>query len=263
MPFFSLARRIAGRFTLERRELQRLVQLPRGAAATTHLIAPSFDTLDGGSLAAQYRQIFQQNAFLFPAPTPRPRIIDCGANVGCFTTYFAQRFPEAIITAFEPDPLVFSVLQRNVARGCGTARVELVKAAVTGTAETTVSFYADHCDAGSTTMNLAGGATMQVAAVRLREYLKLPCDLLKIDIEGAEVEVLNDSEECLSQVSRIFVEFHSFASRPQRLDQVIAVLARAGFRLFVQAGKSPPKPFLSAEAFLGMDSQLDIWGVRS
>lgn len=237
--------------------------MPRGTAATTYLIAPSFDTLDGGSLAAQYRQIFQQNAFLFPASTPRPKIIDCGANVGCFTVYFAQLFPEARITAFEPDPQVFAVLQRNVARCCGSEQIELVQAAVTGTAETVLSFYADHCDAGRTTTSLAGGATMQVAAVRLRDYLKSPCDLLKIDIEGAEVEVLNDCGECLSQVARIFVEFHSFVGQEQRLDQVLGVLARAGFRLFLQAGKSPPRPFLGATEFLGMDSQLDIWGVRS
>ena len=260
---FSLARRIVGRFSPERRELRRLGRLPRGTAAATNLIKPSFDTLDGGSLAAQYRQIFQQNAFLFPAHTPGPRIIDCGANVGCFTVYFAQMFPEARITAFEPDPQVFAVLQRNVARCCGGTQIELIRAAVTGSSETSVAFYADHCDAGRTTTSLAGGATMQVAAVRLRDYLKSPCDLLKIDIEGAEIAVLIDCEECLSQVARIFVEFHSFVGEPQRLDQVLGVLARSGFRLFLQAGKSPARPFLGAEEFLGMDGQLDIWGVRS
>lgn len=261
---FGLLRRIAARLSSERRELDRLAALPRGTPATTRLIRPAFETLDGGSFAAQYREIFQHEAFVFHPLAPSPRILDCGANVGTFTVFCHQRFRDASITSFEPDPQVFACLARNVHRCCGaTDNITLVQAAVIGGEAPSVAFHADHCDAGRTTRHLAGGTTTQVRAVRLRDYLSEPCDLLKLDIEGAEVDVLNDCVERLKSVANIFVEFHSFLGHPQRLDELFAVLAEADFRLFVKGGRVLRKPFVDRDEFLGMDGQLDIWGVRT
>lgn len=262
MVIADLARRLASRLSRQNREMTRLRKLPRGTPTTTFLISPGIETLDGGSVANQFRQIFCQNAFLFEADNEQLRIIDCGANVGVFSLYFASRFPKASITAFEPDPEVFAVLERNVARCCSHPAIELVQAAVTGGPERFVGFCADHCDAGRIAVDPIGDASIRVKAVRLRDYLSEPCDLLKLDIEGAEVDVLNDCESCLGRVRRIFVEFHSFVRQPQRLDEAIGVLSRAGFRLFIQSGLCPQQPFVSVEEFLGMDSTLEIWGVR-
>lgn len=138
----------------------------------------------------------------------------------------------------------------------------MINAAVTGGDETTVTFHADHCDAGRINSPLSDSKQIRVAAVRLRDFLSEPCDLLKIDIEGAEVDVLNDCAGFLGNVAKVFVEFHSFVGQPQRLESVVQVLAGAGFRLFIKAGMAPVRPFLAQPDFLGMDSQLDIWGVR-
>jgi FkbM family methyltransferase len=262
MLIINLARRLKGRLSREQREIVRLKKLPRGTPATTLLISPKIETLDGASLAAQYCQIFQNNAFLFQPDSARPRIIDCGANVGVFTLYFARRFPEARITAFEPDPRVFDVLAKNVARCCARSHIVLEQAAVTDCTDPFVSFCPDHCDAGRIIESFQSEASIQVKAVRLRDYLSERCDLLKLDIEGAEVDVLNDCANCLGMVQRIFVEFHSFIRHPQRLDEMIGVLSRAGFRLFIHTGQAPRRPFLATEEFLGMDCQLDVWGVR-
>jgi FkbM family methyltransferase len=258
-----LIKRIANRFSPQRREIDRLLSMPRGTHATTDLIGPVFETLDGSSLASQYQQIIGEEAFLFRPDTPRPRILDCGANVGIFTVFCNRRFPEASITCFEPDPTVFAVLRRNVERCCATpTQVELVPAAVMGSDVATVTFYADHCDAGRTDVGMDGSEPMQVEAVRLRDRLDSTCDLLKLDIEGAEIDVLTDCADRLGNVANIFVEFHSFQGRPQRLDELIGVLTRAGFRLFLQASRMSKRPFIEREVFLGMDCQLDIWGVR-
>ena len=262
MLIVNLARRLATRLSRENREMTRLLKLPRGTPTTTWLIPPGIETLDGGSVANQFRQIFCQKAFSFEADNEQPRIIDCGANVGVFSLYFARRFPKASITAFEPDPKVFAILQRNVATCCINSSIELIQAAVTGGPECIVEFSPDHCDAGRITVEPVGEASIPVRAVRLRDYLSEPCDLLKLDIEGAEVDVLNDCDNCLGQVRRIFVEFHSFVQQPQRLSETIGVLSRAGFRLFIQSGLCPKQPFVSVQQFLGMDCQLEIWGVR-
>ena len=260
--FASLFSRVRSRLSWRQRELSRLARLPRGTATTTALIGPSFETLDGCSLAAQYRQIYMREAFAFQPSTPRPRILDCGANVGTFTVFMKQRIPESRIIAFEPDPVVFNVLERNVRRCCGIEGVTLVNAAVLNRTVDRVAFHADHCDAGRVTTAIESPTAIEVRAVRLRDELAAPCDLLKLDIEGAEVDVLLDCEDALKTVSRIFVEYHSFENQPQRLDQMLAVLSRSGFRVVIQSGFYSKQPFERIESFLGMDMAIDIWGLR-
>jgi len=43
-----------------------------------------------------------------------PIIVDCGANIGCASIWFSQRYPEAVIYAVEPEPRNFALLSRNV-----------------------------------------------------------------------------------------------------------------------------------------------------
>lgn len=258
----SLLARIGNRLSPARRELRRQRSSPRGIATRSWLIAPEFETVDGGSFAAQYEQIFGREEFLIPAGDPTPRIIDCGANVGTFTVFCARRFPGSRIVAFEPDPRVFAVLQRNVSRCCPASSIELVNAAVADRETGAIRFRADGCDAGRLTGDASSGATIEVRAVRLRDYLAEPCAMLKMDIEGAESDVLRDCRDMLAATARIFVEYHSFADRPQDLDEVLTILKDAGFRCYIHSGKVPSRPFLDRPCFLGMDMQLDIWGVR-
>jgi len=259
----SLARRLISRLSWERREIVRLRNLPRGTPARTTLIEPFFETLDGASFFSQYDQIFRREAFLFDANTPAPRILDCGANVGVFTVFFKRQFPQSRIVAFEPDPRVFAVLKNNVERCCETGGVELINAAVLDSAADQVQFFADHCDAGRLNAALEGASRISVRSVRLRDYLEEPVDLLKLDIEGAEGTVLKDCSDALGSVSRIFVEYHSFPDAKQELASILSILGNAGFRVHIASGKTAPRPFVRVDEFLGMDMQLDIWGVRT
>jgi FkbM family methyltransferase len=43
-----------------------------------------------------------------------PIIVDCGANIGCASIWFALRYPEAVVYAVEPEPRNFAMLSRNV-----------------------------------------------------------------------------------------------------------------------------------------------------
>jgi len=240
----------------------RLSNLPRGTRVTTRLISPSFETLDGASFAAQFKQIFASQAFVVANQCRPMRIIDCGANVGVFTVFCRRQYPDSHITAFEPDPVVFAMLSRNVDACCGRSGIDLVQAAVTHDDSQEKTFYADHCDAGRLEVSLPGVASQLVRCIRLRDVLQEGCDLLKIDVEGAEVDILSDCVDLLPQVTNIFVEYHSFAGRDQRLFQLLHTLEQGGFRVHIHCGKTSRQPFLRMETFLGMDMQLDIWGVR-
>lgn len=258
----NLLTRLLSRLSAENRELIRLSKLPRGTPASSGLISPRFQAPDGASFAAQYRQIFRNHAFAFLPATESPLIVDCGANIGVFTVYCRLRYPTSRIVAFEPDAIVFNILQRNVQACCGLEKIELVRAAVTHDDAKTKTFFADHCDAGRLGIPAPGSDSITVNCVRLRDVLKEGCDFLKLDIEGAEVDVIIDCADLLPRVSNIFVEYHSFAGREQRLHELMHVLEAAGFRLHIHSGKGSSQPFCSLETFLGMDMQLDIWGIR-
>ena len=79
------------------------------------------------------------------------------------------------------------------------------------------------------TNHSAAGTSCQVSTVRLRDYLAQRVDMLKLDIEGAETDVMLDVSDRLRDVHNIFVEYHSFADRPQRLDELTRRAAQTGF----------------------------------
>jgi hypothetical protein len=103
---------------------------------------------------------------------------------------------------------------------------------------------------------------VRIEAARLREYLDRPVELLKLDIEGAETEVLQDCADRLSAVARLYVEYHSFCGQRQLLPDLLALLRGAGFRLHVQSAGVAPQPLLEGRDYNGLDLQLHVFGVR-
>jgi hypothetical protein len=155
-------------------------------------------------------------------------------------------------------------LSRNVAaQGYGEG-VELHRRAV-WTEETTLKFWSEGADGGrlSDVGDAAAAQSIEVPTARLRGFLDRPVDFLKIDIEGAETEVLEDCADRLNEVEHLFVEYHSFAERPQTLHRLTSLLADAGFRLHIQPIVPSPRPFLQRHVEGGMDMQLNLFAFRA
>ena len=71
---------------------------------------------------------------------------------------------------------------------------------------------------------------MRVPAVRLRDVLaRGPVDLLKLDIEGAETDVMADCEHLLGNVKALLLEVHEFMPSRRRCPALLQMLDRAGF----------------------------------
>lgn len=168
-------------------------------------------------------------------------------------------YPNAHVVALEPDPSAFSYLTSNVATFQLTD-VTLHNAAV-WTKTTDLPFHADGADGGRV---VTAGSSLRVRAIDIAELLKNQrIDFLKMDIEGAEEEVLPACSDFLPDVSNVFVEYHSNSQRPQRLDQIITLLSAAGFRLSLTTIKSKQSAFvpdrLDSNEF---DLQINISGFR-
>jgi FkbM family methyltransferase len=243
----------------QKREHWRLSGMARRVATTTDLPGARWRIPDGPSFAASWTEIFEREIYRFTPSGVAPKILDCGANVGVSCWYFYRNFPGARITAFEPDPEIFACLQENLAAS-GCAGIELVPKAV-WSADTVLQFQADGADGGRIEAS-AGGRRQEVPAVRLKNFLAEPVDLLKLDIEGAETEVLRDIAPALALVRNVFVEYHSFAGQQQTLGELMQILVAAGFRLHVHPVNTAPQPLVYTPVHLGMDMQLNIFARR-
>lgn len=138
-----------------------------------------------------------------------PVIIDAGANVGYSALDFAERFPEAVVIAVEPDPETYAEL---VANCIGEPRIQPVQAAV-WSHEGGVSLLAGS-EQGSRAHRVAGlGAT---PSWTLNSLLALVPDgrslIIKLDIEGAEREVCAVSGVELRQAACLMIEPHDVLS---------------------------------------------------
>jgi len=243
----------------EESELARLRAMPPHVPTVTDLPGFPVELVDAPSFLAMYLDIFRREHYRFKSQSARPFILDGGANIGLITLYFKKLYPESEIIAFEPDPKIFGVLERNV-HGNGFGDVDLVPCAL-WTSRQKMRFTSEGSWGGR--MSRAGdAANEEVESVRLRDYLDGPVDLLKLDIEGAETEVLNDCAGALGRVRNLFVEYHSFAGEPQKIGGLLQVLSGAGFRLYFAAPDPSRQPLIERYVECNIDAALNIFGVR-
>jgi FkbM family methyltransferase len=243
-------------------EIARLEAMPRYLPTETDLLGEPLKLVDSASFLSAYRQIFEEEIYTFESDTDAPLILDCGANIGLSVIFWKGLYPSARIIAFEPDPHVFQALVWNCNRR-GLENVELINKAVwSGPGE--VSFRAEGADAGHV---VAGGSrngeqTIKVPTVRLVDYLTHPVALLKLDIEGAETEVLRDCQDNLLGVDHLFVEYHSFLGEEQHFDEIFSFLKRSGFRTHVKSELVTDRPFVRKLNYLGLDNSINIFAFR-
>jgi FkbM family methyltransferase len=213
------------------------------------------------SLYVSYQEILEDKIYAFKADTVNPLIIDCGANMGVSVLFFSQHYPGATIHAFEPEAPIYEILEQNV-RNYGLTNVTLHQKAV-WTSETTLQFFTDKGMGGSVENVYKNQKPVEVATVRLADFLQQPVDLLKLDIEGAEYAVLKDCELWLKNVKNLFVEYHSFINKEQKLEEILAMLKEAGFRYHLRQSFSRARPFVDSELSCeNMDMSINVFAYR-
>ncbi len=238
-------------------ELSRLLRLPHGAPTSTSLVDPPLELVDGPSFVAQYEDIYVRECYSFPCGRVSPTIIDGGANIGAATIWWRARWPKARVIAFEPDPHIFEVLRHNTRFLDG---VELHQCALTGGESST--FWAEGTDAGRLEPGPVDGRPLvTVPTVPLSAVLRdLPrVDLLKLDMEGAETEALEEAEAQLLKVDRVFVEYHSLVDRRQTLSRLVGLLERQGFRYYLESAPGRVRPFHGVPVDRGIDLQCNVF----
>lgn len=241
-------------------ELDRLSHLPRYQPTETTLLGKKVVAEDAGSLLSGYKEIFINQHYKFNSSNQQPLIIDCGANIGLSVIFFKELYPQSKIIAFEPDPAIFKCLQKNVNQ-FNFEQIELHQKAI-WKSEGKITFQTEGGFSGRIQKPEDRTNLVEVDTIRLYNFLEQKVDFLKIDIEGAETEVIRDCADRLTNVERIFIEYHSHNSELQSLHVILEILQKTGFRYHIKEAYTASTPFINRPLMVGMDLQLDIFAFR-
>ena len=183
------------------------------------------------SLYYQVRQIYGERIYDFRARRPDPRILDCGAHIGLASLFFKEHYPTARITAIEADGDLADMCRANFAT-FGASDIAVVEAAAWTHCDGVI-FSQSHDDAGHVddTNAAMGDAGVKVPSVRLKSLLEeAPVDLLKLDVEGAEMEIIRDCGDALRAVDRLVMEVHAMDGQAPKIGPLLQTLERQSFR---------------------------------
>jgi 31-O-methyltransferase len=193
---------------------------------------------------------------------PSDVIVDAGAHIGLASLCFAAHVPGARILALEPAPVTFGCLQANLGRYAPHA-VALCQAAGSepGTAQLTYRPYMSsmstlHADRGDDARNVgaylrnngtsAGARDVSLQALNVEQSVPVEVTtvtrvmtehsvdrvgLLKVDVERAELDVINGiSEAAWDRIHRVLLEVHDL---DEHLGKITGRLAGLGYEATV------------------------------
>lgn len=159
-------------------------------------------------------EAFKKHSYYVDLDTQTPTIIDAGANIGTSALYFHKLYPKAKIISIEPNPRNLEFLKQNLNDNDITNVTIVPKALVGKDGEPTVTLYVHPRWGVFSSLKAKGWSQdqemtpVEVETVKLSQLITGPVDILKVDIEGAEEEVLREAKDSLRFVSHLLLEYH-------------------------------------------------------
>ena len=160
------------------------------------------------SLGDIVRDRLNERARQIRADEKVPIIIDGGANVGYSALYFAKAFPDAKVIAFEPDRRTYDCLRRNTS---GRDQIDAIHGALWTHAQG-VRISPDS-DQASWSCHVSTEGERQPSLVLSRIFDENPLWqplIVKLDVEGAEREIIESSPDIFRTAACIMIEPHDF-----------------------------------------------------
>lgn len=173
-------------------------------------------------------------------PEPGQTVFDLGANCGLSTYYLSQAVgPSGRVVAFEPDPINYEILRRNISRHA-LPNVVPVRQAIA--AHSAVLRFHSEGTIGSTLAHQSNrgttGTSIEVEAVSLVDACHkygTPA-FIKMDIEGAELEVLASSRAFLRQTDIHFaIDTNHYKDGTLTAERVQALLQQCDYETLSSA----------------------------
>lgn len=243
-------------------EETRLRSIPRYHRTSTSLFDVPVEVNDTCTLLGDINDIIKKEIYKFSSSSDAPVIIDCGANIGISVLYFKRLYPRSRVIAYEPDPNLFEMLSTNISN-FSFENVELNQRAVWVNGDG-ITFRSEGGHSGRISENNNDINLISVPTVRLKKILESieHIDMLKMDIEGAEAEVLFDCGASLDRCTHIFIEYHSQCDKKQQLHDILKLFSDMGYRYHVHEAFVRKHPFVDTNCMIDMDLQLNLFFVK-
>ena len=194
----------------------------------------------GGSHEPFETQFFEDNV------KPGDIIVDIGANIGYYTLYFAKKVTnQGHVYAFEPDPVNFELLNKNIEIN-KYKNITAINKAVSNTNEI-IKLYICNENRGDhrTYDSHEGRDFVEINAAHLDDYFsdsERQIDLIKMDIQGAEFKAVQGMAGILkkSRNVKLVIEFWPYGLALAGADakDLYSLLEELGFSIFEISEKS-------------------------
>ncbi len=184
---------------------------------------------------AGYGGEIHQLAFFHSLVRPNDHLWDIGASNGLFALHAAAK--GCTVDAFEPDPRIATRLRTNIELNNFDSKIEIHEVALSDEPGS-FSLYSDGVEGNSPSLSDLGRHSSEIVVDVTTADLKMVDTkrptIFKIDIEGAELDMLAGAKSILSTAERprmIFVEIHHtfLAQRGQKASAVRELLADSGY----------------------------------
>lgn len=173
---------------------------------------------DNGVGTTTIAEFFSPHSVIMPLALPDfyPKVIyDLGANVGVSSLFFASLYPKASIYGFEPLPENLEVCLLNY-RGISNKSQVFPWAIGSKTGQATFDCKNDsrggRLETAHHDPNLQTTSKIQVRIISVADLIDQeglpPPDFLKIDVEGAELDVLEGIKSYANSIKLIYLETH-------------------------------------------------------
>ena len=193
----------------------------------------------------QLRSFFLNDEYKFEL-RDHPIIIDAGSNIGVGLIYFNHVYNNPKLISLEADKDIFeNYLQKNVDSFNLNESVTLLNRAL-WSSEEILRFKATGLDDGA----ISKSGNITVKSITLDSLIEIhgEIDLLKLDIEGAELEVLKSSN-LLEKVKNIYIEME-MSHHQHYEDEILKILKDNSFNYYVRSTTcfdSPSEMFKSTD----------------
>ena len=180
---------------------------------------------------------------IYPIITNNDKIIlDIGAQSGIFSIYAANKSRNSIIYAVEPEEGNFNQLKNNIKLNLLSKRIFTIKKALANR-NGKINLYVNEKSSRAHNLYSGKGKSQIVDVIKIEDLLDdlkiKTCDIIKMDIEGAEYEVLfNCSKKILSKIKKIFLECHDISNINSNYNEekMKYFLSNNGFKIITAVG---------------------------